>query len=39
MTLRVLPEGLSTASAAVEVLTARPAAVHAAAASYLPAGL
>lgn len=31
MTLRVLPEGLAAASAAVEALTARLAAVHAAA--------
>ena len=32
MTLRVVPEGLTAASAAVEALTARMAAVHAAAA-------
>jgi hypothetical protein len=34
MTLRVLPEGLATAAAAVEALTARLAATHAAAATY-----
>jgi hypothetical protein len=39
MMLRVLPEGLLTASAAIEALTARLATVHAAASSYLPADL
>jgi hypothetical protein len=35
MTLRVVPEGLTAASAAVEALTARMAAVHAAAAPLM----
>ena len=37
MTLRVVPEGLTAASAAVEALTARLAAVHAAAAPLVSA--
>lgn len=37
MTLRVVPEGLTAASAAVEALTARMAAVHAAAAPQVSA--
>lgn len=37
MTLRVVPEGLTAASAAVEALTARMAAVHAAAAPLVNA--
>lgn len=37
MTLRVVPEGLTAASAAVEALTARMAAVHAAAAPVVGA--
>jgi hypothetical protein len=37
MTLRVLPEGLSTASAAIEALTARLAAAHAGAAPLITA--
>jgi len=37
MTLRVLPEGLATAAAAVEALTARLAAAHAAAAPAITA--
>lgn len=37
MTLRVVPEGLAAASAAVEALAARVAAVHAAAAPVLAA--
>lgn len=37
MTLRVIPEGLATASAAVEALTARLAAAHAAAAPVITA--
>jgi hypothetical protein len=37
MTLRVLPEGLSTASAAIEALTARLAVAHAGAAPLITA--
>ncbi|MGB3354306.1 MAG: PE family protein [Mycobacterium sp.] len=37
MTLRVVPEGLTAASAAVEALTARMAAVHSAAAPMVSA--
>ena len=37
MTLRVVPEGLTAASAAVEALTARMAAVHSAAAPLVSA--
>lgn len=37
MTLRVMPEGLTAASAAVEALTARMAAAHAAAAPTISA--
>jgi len=37
MTLRVIPEGLAAASAAVEVIAARMAAVHAAAAPVISA--
>ncbi|MCX2932584.1 PE family protein [Mycobacterium sp. CVI_P3] len=37
MTLRVIPEGLTSASAAVEALTARLAAAHAAAAPLITA--
>jgi PE family len=37
MTLRVLPEGLSTASAAIEALTARLAAAHAGAVPLITA--
>ncbi|MFG1934321.1 PE family protein [Mycobacterium sp. NPDC048908] len=39
MTLRVIPEGLAAASAAVEALTARVAAAHAAAAPLVTAVL
>ncbi len=39
MTLRVVPEGLTAASAAVEALTVRMAAVHAAAAPLVSAVL
>lgn len=39
MTLRVVPEGLTAASAAVEALTARMAAAHAAAAPLVTAVL
>lgn len=39
MTLRVLPEGLAAAGAAVETLTARLAAAHAAAAPLITAVL
>lgn len=39
MTLRVVPEGLTAASAAVEALTARMAAAHAAAAPVVTAVL
>ncbi|MBB2988671.1 hypothetical protein FHR72_000128 [Mycolicibacterium iranicum] len=39
MTLRVVPEGLTAASAAVEALTARMAAAHAAAAPVVSAVL
>ncbi|WP_019728781.1 PE domain-containing protein, partial [Mycobacterium avium] len=38
MTLRVVPEGLAATSAAVEALTARLAAAHAAAAPAITAG-
>lgn len=37
MTLRVVPEGLAAASAAVEALTARLAAAHASAAPVITA--
>ncbi|MCZ9335834.1 PE domain-containing protein, partial [Klebsiella pneumoniae] len=39
MTLRVVPEGLTAAGAAVEALTARMAAAHAAAAPVVTAVL